>query len=466
MYKKNDILELNIVDTGVDGEGIAKIDGYVFFVKDAVCGDEIKAKVMKAGKSFGYAKLLEIIKPAKDRVEPFCPVANKCGGCSLLNLSYEAQLRFKEKKVKNNIERIGKVADFAFKPIVGMDDGKNLRYRNKTQFPVGQDKNGRVITGFFASRTHSVIEIDDCMASPLVNECILRVIRDFMEENSIKPYDEKTHSGSVRHVLIRNGFASGEINVCLVLKGDKFPQSDELVKRLKNAISSSADSIKWELTGLVLNINKEKTNVIMGKRCKTLWGKSYITDKIGDLSFNISPLSFYQVNPAQTIKMYEKALEYANLKGDEKVWDLYCGIGTISLFLAKKAGKVFGVEIVPEAIEDAKENAKQNGIDNVEFIAGAAEEVIPEYYKKTGEKPDVIVVDPPRKGCDSKLLDTIIKSGCKRLVYVSCDSATLARDINYLLKNDFKLEELTPFDNFPGSAHVECVCYMINTREK
>ena len=478
MYKKNDILELNIVDTGVDGEGIAKIDGYVFFVKDAVCGDEIKAKVMKAGKNFGYAKLLEVIKPSKDRIEPFCPVANKCGGCSLLNLSYEAQLRFKEKKVKNNIERIGKISDFKFNRIVGMDSKKNLRYRNKTQFPVGKAKDGRVITGFFASRTHSVIEIDDCIASPKVNAAILKTIRDFMKDNSIKPYDEKTHTGTVRHVLIRNGFTTGEINVCLVINGNDILKSEELAKKLSDAVDefskkelkdenlsgSNDKEKKWKLTGLVLNINQEKTNVIMGKVCKTLWGKNYITDKIGDLSFNISPQSFYQVNPDQTIKMYEKALEYANLKGDEKVWDLYCGIGTISLFLAKKAGKVFGVEIVPEAIEDAKENAKQNGIDNVEFIAGAAEEVIPEYYKKTGEKPDVIVVDPPRKGCDSKLLDTIIKSGCKRLVYVSCDSATLARDINYLSKNDFKLEELTPFDNFPGSAHVECVCYMTNTR--
>lgn len=467
MFNKNDIIEIEIIDQGTTGEGIGKVDGYALFVKDAVIGDVVKVKIMKAKKNFAFAKLLEVVKPSPYRVEPLCPVANRCGGCQLQAMNYKQQLEFKEKKVYNNIKRIGGIEDFEMKPIIGMkelavkgyEDNGPFHYRNKAQFPVGMDREGNIVSGFYAGRTHSIISVDNCLLGIEkdgdVNGTVMHIVKTFMNIYNIKPYDEKTHKGLVRHVLIRIGAFTNEIMVCVVINGNKLPHSQELVEQLLQIDG---------MTSICLNVNKEKSNVILGKEIINMYGKDYIEDYIGDVKFRISPLSFFQVNPIQTEKLYNKALEYANLTGKETVWDLYCGIGSISLFLAKAAKKVIGVEIVPEAIDNARENAAINGMENTEFLVGAAEEVVPKYFdehKNQPEcKPDVIVVDPPRKGCDQVLLDTIVKMNPERIVYVSCDSATLARDLKWLEEHGYKLKEATPCDMFGQTVHVETVALL------
>lgn len=444
--RKNDEFELTIEDMSEDGAGIGKSDGYIWFVKDAVIGDRIRARAMKMKKNYGFARLMEVLEASKDRVEPRCKVARQCGGCQLQMMSYEAQLRFKERKVYNNLRRIGGI-DVTMEPIMGMEHP--WRYRNKAQFPFGRDKDGRVIAGFYAGRTHHIVEAEDCFLGVEENAAILDIIKKIMEEYQISPYDEETHKGLIRHALIRKGFASGEIMVCLVINGKKLPHADIFVERLKSVKGMSSISY---------NINQEKTNVILGTQLINLYGPGYITDKIGNVEYQISPLSFYQVNPLQTEKLYGTALEYAGLTGTETVWDLYCGIGTISLFLAQKAKKVYGVEIVPQAIDDARRNAALNNMDNVEFFVGKAEEVLPREYEKKQVYADVIVVDPPRKGCDNVCLDTITKMQPKKVVYVSCDSATLARDVNYLGENGYSVKRVRCCDMFGMSGHVEtCV---------
>ncbi len=459
---KNDRIIIKIEDIGVDGEGIGKTDGYTWFVKNALIGDTVDAVVTKVKKHYGYAKMLNIIEPSPDRVEPKCPVARQCGGCQVQELSYEAQLRFKTKKVRGNLERIGgfssEFLDEVMEPICGMcaDEDQAFYYRNKAQFPIGTDKNGKIVTGFYAGRTHQIIPNTECALGAKVNQEILNIIVDFMNKNHISAYDEGTGRGLVRHVLIRCGFKTGEIMVCLVINGDKIPNSEKLVDKLTQIEG---------MTSITYSKNCENTNVIMGKEIGVLWGQGYITDYIGDVKYQISPLSFFQINPVQTEKLYGQALEYAGLTGRETVWDLYCGIGTISLFLAQNAKKVYGVEIIPQAIEDARNNAKINGIENAEFFVGKAEEVLPEYYRKhSGEcdnemlSPDVIVVDPPRKGCDETLLQTMAEMSPERIVYVSCDSATLARDLKYLCENGYEVKKVRPVDMFPMTVHVEVVC--------
>lgn len=467
MFNKNDIIEIEIIDQGTTGEGIGKVDGYALFVKDAVIGDVVKVKIMKAKKNFAFAKLLEVVKPSPYRVEPLCPEAKRCGGCQLQAMNYKQQLEFKEKKVYNNIKRIGGIEDFEMKPIIGMEelsvkgheDNGPFHYRNKAQFPVGLDREGNIVSGFYAGRTHSIISVDNCLLGIEkdgdVNGAVMHIVKTFMNIYNIKPYDEKTHKGLVRHVLIRIGAFTNEIMVCVVINGNKLPHSQELVEQLLQID---------DMTSICLNVNKEKSNVILGREIINLYGKDYIEDYIGDVKFRISPLSFFQVNPIQTEKLYNKALEYANLTGKETVWDLYCGIGSISLFLAKAAKKVIGVEIVPEAIDNARENAAINGMENTEFLVGAAEEVVPKYFEEHKNqpecKPDVIVVDPPRKGCDQVLLDTIVKMNPERIVYVSCDSATLARDLKWLEEHGYKLKEATPCDMFGQTVHVETVAWL------
>lgn len=446
---KNELFTVEITDMSEDGSGIGKTDGYTWFIKDAVIGDTVEARAMKMKKSYGYARLMRILEPSVHRVEPRCPVARQCGGCQIQAMKYEEQLRFKERKVLNHLMRIGGFSreEIPMLPIMGMEHP--WRYRNKAQFPFGKDKNGRIITGFYAGRTHTIVEQEDCLLGAEVNRDILRVIRNYMEEFHIEPYDEENHRGLVRHALIRVGFKTGEIMVCLVINGDALSHGEALVERLR-AIPG--------MTSISFNVNKEKTNVILGRKVVDLYGPGYITDYIGEVRYRISPLSFYQVNPVQTEKLYGTALEYAGLTGGETVWDLYCGIGTISLFLAQKAGKVYGVEIVPQAIEDARMNAKLNGFENVEFFVGKAEEVLPEQYEKNQVYADVIVVDPPRKGCDEKCLETIVKMGPERVVYVSCDSATLARDLKYLGERGYEVRRVRAVDMFPGTGHCEaCV---------
>lgn len=465
--KKNQDYIVTIEDLSVEGEGIGKIsegelgneNGFPLFIKDTVIGDVAKVRVIKVKKNYGYGRLMEIITPSPNRVKPLCPVARQCGGCTLQCMTYEEQLKFKRRKVENNLRRIGGLKDIEVPMTLGME--KPWRYRNKAQVPFGLDKEG-ICAGFYAGRTHTIIDSEDCLIAPEINQTIIREIKSFMEEYHVAPYDEERGTGIVRHALIRVGFHTGQILVCLVINAESLPHADQLTERL----------IKIQgMTSVCLNINKKKTNVILGEKVVNLFGPGYLEDKIGEVTFQISPQSFFQVNPSQTEVLYKKALEFAGLTGQETVWDLYCGIGTISLFLARSAKKVYGVEIIPAAIEDARGNAARNGLDNTEFFVGKAEEVLPEWYEKRDSKEerhaDVIVVDPPRKGCDSVLLDTITAMHPDRIVYVSCDSATLARDLKYLTEKvcnegkeseySYQVEKVQPVDMFPWSAHVETV---------
>ena len=445
-FRKNDLVTLEIEDCGIDGEGIGKADGFTVFVKDAVIGDTVTAKIIKAKKNYGYGRLMEVLKPSPYRVEPKCEFARQCGGCQLQALSYDQQLVFKTNKVKGHLERIGGFTDIPMEPIIGMDE--LFHYRNKAQFPVGRNKEGKIVTGFYAGRTHNIIENRDCALGVAENKEVLDRVIAHMEKYGIEPYNEATGKGLVRHVLIRYGYFTKEVMVCLILNGNKIPKEEQLVKSLCEIPG---------MTSITINVNKKHSNVILGEEIRLLWGQEYITDRIGDISYQISPLSFYQVNPMQTQKLYAKALEYADLHGEETVWDLYCGIGTISLFLAQKAKFVRSVEIVPAAIENAKENAKLNGLENTEFFVGKAEEVLPREYKKNGVYADVIVVDPPRKGCDETLLETMVEMNPERIVYVSCDSATLARDLKYLCERGYELRKVCPVDQFGMTVHVETV---------
>lgn len=447
--RKDDLITVTIEDLSSEGLGVGHYDGMAFFIKDTVIGDVAEAKIMKLKKTYGYARLTRLITPSPDRIKARCPVARQCGGCQIQAMRYSAQLRFKEAKVRNNLIRIGKFEHPPMEPIISMEEP--FRYRNKAQFPVGMSKDGRIIAGFYAGRTHAIIECEDCLLGVEENRVILDLVLEYMKEYHISPYEELTGKGLVRHVMIRKGFATGEVMVCLIVNGDSLPHVDALVERLRTIQG---------MASITLNINREQTNVIMGREIKLLWGQPYIEDTIGSVRFRISPLSFYQVNPLQTEKLYNKALEYAGLTGEETVWDLYCGIGTISLFLAQRAKQVYGVEIVPAAIEDAKANAALNGMTNAEFFVGKAEEVLPEKYEKEGITADVIVVDPPRKGCEESVLATMIQMAPKRIVYVSCDSATLARDLKYLCHHGYELTRCCPTDMFGNSVHVETVCLL------
>lgn len=464
--EKNQECIIKIEDMSLEGEGVGRLDGYALFVKDTVIGDEVRVKIIKANKTYGYARLMEVITPSPYRVTARCPISRQCGGCNLQELSYDEQLDFKRTVIEKNIRRIGGLTDVNVQPVIGMDEP--FFYRNKAQFPVGEDKDGNIRIGFYAGRTHSIIETPTCFIGAPINEPIVGAVREFMAENNIRPYNEAAHSGVIRHILIRCGYTTGEIMVCLVINKNKLACAAGLVDKLlaldfSQLKGSELMKGSWHISSIMLNINTKNTNVILGNECKTLWGNPYIEDYIGEVKYHISPLSFYQVNPVQTRKLYQTALDYAGLTGNEVVWDLYCGIGTISLFLARQAKKVYGVEIVPQAIEDAKQNAILNNIDNAEFFVGKAEEVLPDFYTKEsarlGKKltADVIVVDPPRKGCDEALLATMIQMEPEKIVYVSCDSATLARDLKYLCGNGYEVKKCIGCDMFPMTVHVETV---------
>ena len=483
--KKNEICNIEIVDMSINGEGIGKVDGFPLFIKDAIIGDEIVAKVTKVNKSYGFGRVEEVIKASEYRVEPRCPIARPCGGCQLQEMDYRKQLKFKERKVYEHLKRIGGFSEELLfevtEPIIGMENPFN--YRNKATFPFGRGKDGGIITGFYAGRTHNIIPNTDCMVGVPVNQEVLETIVTYMKRHNIAPYDEVNHTGVVRHVLIRYGFSTHEIMVCLIINSNKsivLRNVEELIDKLKEIPG---------MTSIVLNFNTKNTNVIMGHECKVLWGEDYITDTLTSrenhksIKYRISPLSFYQVNPIQTEQLYDLALEFAGLTGKEMVWDLYCGIGTISLFLSGKAKRVIGVEVVPQAIEDAKENARINGIKNVEFIVGKSEEVFIKHHgeeflkeklpkevfstevgKVQKRSPDVIVLDPPRKGCDESLLEAITKVKPEKVVYVSCDSATLARDLKYLCGRGYEIKGVRAVDMFPMTVHVETVVLLIKER--
>ncbi|GGM28981.1 23S rRNA (uracil-C(5))-methyltransferase RlmCD [Paraliobacillus quinghaiensis] len=450
--QKNQTITLDFEDITHEGNGVGKLDGYPLFVPYALPGEKGKVKVIKVKKNFAIGKLLDIEETSNERVEPPCNVYYQCGGCQLQHMSYSMQSEMKRNQVINTLKKIGHIEDVTVHPTIGMDDP--WRYRNKVQIPVAE-RNGKLITGFYRKKSHEIIDdMDRCIITSEVNDRMVEAVRSIADRLGIPAYDEKSHRGILRHIMVRTGEATNETMIVIVTRTAELPYKKELIKALHETYP--------HVKSIVQNINKERTNVILGKETKVLWGEKYIYDKIGDIKFAISGKSFYQVNPTQTKKLYDTALEYANLTGGETVIDAYCGIGTISLFLAQKAKKVYGVEIVPEAISDAKENAKLNNIDNAEFFVGQAEKIMP-WWTSQGLKPDVIVVDPPRKGCDQALLEAMIAMEPKRIVYVSCNPSTLARDLHILENGGYETKQVQPVDMFPQTSHVECVSQLVYT---
>ena len=477
--QKDDIVTVTVEDISQDGDGIGKAEGFPLFIKDAVMGDTVTAKIMKIKKGYGYAKLLDVVKPSPFRTEPMCELARKCGGCQIQELRYDRQLAFKEKKVHDVLVRIGGFSEEEVSrvshPIVGMENP--YRFRNKQQLPVGE-KDGQPVAGFYASHTHCIVPVTDCMVGAEENQKITAVVLDWMKRYQVPAYQEESGEGLVRHILIRSGTYSREIMVCIVVNGETLPHENELVEEL---------SVLPNMTSISLNVNTAKTNVIMGRKTRTLWGKDTIEDSLHvfdveyrdkaaefrktqrQVTFHISPLSFYQVNARQAERLYSLVRHDAQLTGKEIVWDLYCGVGTIGCFLAADAKEVYGVEVIADAIRDARKNADENGIHNITFHVGKAEEVVPAYVEnrvraenRRSKKGlvDVVVVDPPRKGCDAKCLQTILEVEPKRVVYVSCDPATMARDCRTLAEGGYHLESVQPVDQFSHSVHVETVVLM------
>jgi 23S rRNA (uracil1939-C5)-methyltransferase len=446
---KNDYIDVVFEDLTHDGAGVAKVDGYPLFVPNGLPGEKAKVKVIKTGKGYGFGRLVELYEKSPYRVEIESSDIHKYGGCQLEHISYEGQLKYKENQVRQVLTRIGKLEDVIVHPILGMDNP--WHYRNKAQVPVGE-KDGKLIAGFFKPRSHEIVDTDESLIQlPEINEAV-QTVKEICNDLKIPAYQEEMHKGALRHIMARYGQQTGELMVVIITRTNDIPNKDQLVEEIVSRLP--------KIKSIVHNVNSKRTNVILGEKTTVLWGNDVIYDFIGDVKFAISALSFYQVNPVQTKVLYDKALEYAGLKGEESVIDAYCGIGTISLFLAQKAKKVFGVEVVPEAIEDAKRNAELNGIINAEFAAGEAEVVIPKWYKE-GNNADVLVVDPPRKGCDETFLQTIIEMKPQKVVYVSCNPATLARDLRILEDGGYKTVEVQPVDMFPQTTHVECISQLI-----
>ena len=529
--QKNDLIMLEITDLTEEGQGVGKKDGLVFFVKDSVMGDRVEARILKVKKNYAYAKVEKLLEASPYRITPLCPVAGKCGGCQLQHLSYEKELSWKEDRIAQSLIRIaGLSPEEVESKKEGILGGVLTRYRNKAQYPVqsrkeirsggatsvsdwkvdgkwpgknkieAKEKSSDLSMGFYGFHSHRIIETKDCLINSAENPLILNCIKEWAREYKISGYEEETGKGLLRHIFLRKGFSTGEILLCLVLNGKSLPHGKELWEKLEGLslrveegdlqrgedVSCGMDAqsqedvycgkngtVQGSIVGLCVNINEGSGNAILGRETLCLYGKDSIEDKIGELSFSISVPSFYQVNPVQTEKIYGKALEYAALTGEETVWDCYCGIGTISLFLAQKAKQVYGLEIVPEAIENAKKNAEKNGLQNAEFFVGAAEEVLPKWVEEQkrelsakgadcgiGDMVDVVSLDPPRKGCDEACLSAVLELSPKRIVYVSCDPGSLARDIKYLGEGGYVLEKWVGIDNFPRTGHVECVVLM------
>lgn len=529
--QKNDLIMLEITDLTEEGQGVGKKDGLVFFVKDSVMGDRVEARILKVKKNYAYAKVEKLLEASPYRITPLCPVAGKCGGCQLQHLSYEKELSWKEDRIAQSLIRIaGLSPEEVESKKEGILGGVLSRYRNKAQYPVqsrreirsggatsvsdwkvdgkwsgknkieAKEKSSDLSMGFYGFHSHRIIETKDCLINSAENPLILNCIKEWAREYKISGYEEETGKGLLRHIFLRKGFSTGEILLCLVLNGKSLPHGKELWEKLEGLslrveegdlqrgedVSCGMDAqsqedvycgkngtVQGSIVGLCVNINEGSGNAILGRETLCLYGKDSIEDKIGELSFSISVPSFYQVNPVQTEKIYGKALEYAALTGEETVWDCYCGIGTISLFLAQKAKQVYGLEIVPEAIENAKKNAEKNGLQNAEFFVGAAEEVLPKWVEEQkrelsakgadcgiGDMVDVVSLDPPRKGCDEACLSAVLELSPKRIVYVSCDPGSLARDIKYLGEGGYVLEKWVGIDNFPRTGHVETVALL------
>lgn len=456
MVEKNKEYTLDIISQGYEGEGIAKInDTFPIFIEGALKGEKVNARIVKSKKNFAYAKLIEVLEPSNERCEAKCSINKRCGGCKLQHSTYKEQLNFKFERVKDCISKIGKLDDSIVKFPLGMEEP--WRYRNKVQLPIGM-VNGELKIGFFAPRSHEIIDMETCLIQDEIADKVVELTRQWIKKHNIKPYNidgKYDETGILRHIMIRRGFTTNEVMVVLVTNGRKLPNKEEFVKLIVDNIPG--------IKSIVQNVNSNPTNVILGQECITLWGEPIISDYIGEFKFNISPLSFFQVNPIQTEVLYGKALEYAGLTGNETVFDAYCGTGTITLFLSQRAKKVYGVEIIPQAIENANINARENNVDNVEFFVGESEVVIPDLINK-GVKADIVVVDPPRKGCDVKLLNAITNIDAERIVYVSCDPSTLARDLAILEENGYKTLEVQPVDMFPQTAHIENVALLIKER--
>ncbi|QHZ53403.1 23S rRNA (uracil(1939)-C(5))-methyltransferase RlmD [Paenibacillus larvae] len=509
--EKNGIYTAEVIGIGHDGEGVGRVNGFTLFIRGVLPGEKAEVKVLKVKKQFGYAKLLRVLEPSPGRVQPPCAIYHQCGGCQLQHLSYDGQLKVKRQLVVDNLERIGKLRvmdgarmdgdawndgnagnvveagndgnagnagkaeniglqnkhgeteDKRVTRIARVWDGEGVtvhptlgmsepwRYRNKSQVPFGEEEGG-LIGGFYAQGSHRIIDMETCLIQHEQNDDVVRIVKETGTHLGINAYNETNHTGLLRHVVVKYGFRTGELMIVLVTNGKRIPHAEQWITAIREKLPA--------VQSICQNINMARTNVIFGDETKVLWGREVIYDYIGDVKFAISPRSFYQVNPVQTEVLYRKTLEYAGLTGKETVVDAYCGIGTISLFLAKHARKVYGVEIVPEAIEDAKRNAELNGVSNAEFAAGKAEEVLPG-WQRAGVRPDVIVVDPPRKGCDAVLLDTILRLRPERVVYVSCNASTLARDLRVLEDGGYRTVEVQPVDMFPHTVHVECVALLI-----
>ena len=504
--QKNDLITLEITDLTEEGQGVGKKDGLVFFVKDSVMGDKVEARILKVKKNYAYAKVEKLLEASPYRITPLCPVVGKCGGCQLQHLSYEKELAWKEDRIAQSLIRIaGLSPEEVERKKEGILGGVLSRYRNKAQYPVqsrkeirsggatsvsdckvdgkwpgknkieAKEKSSDLNMGFYGFHSHRIIETEDCLINSAENPLILECIKEWAKEYKISGYEEETGKGLLRHIFLRKGFSTGEILLCLVLNGKSLPHGKELWERLQDLSLSveKGGQVQGSIVGLCVNINEGSGNAILGRETRCLYGKDSIEDKIGELSFSISVSSFYQVNPVQTEKIYGKALEYAALTGEETVWDCYCGIGTISLFLAQKAKQVYGLEIVPEAIENAKKNAEKNNIHNAEFFVGAAEEVLPKWVEEKkqelsakgadygiGDMVDVVSLDPPRKGCDEACLSAVLELSPKRIVYVSCDPGSLARDIKYLREGGYELQKWVGIDNFPRTGHVETIALL------
>jgi 23S rRNA (uracil1939-C5)-methyltransferase len=443
--KKNEEYLVDIIDNGFQGEGIAKIDGQIVFIPTTIKGEKVKIKILKVTSKCAYGKALEIIEKSESRIESDCKTYSKCGGCSLRHVNYSETLNMKKVAVQNTLRKmLGNNIDV--KDTIGMENP--MYYRNKLQYPVGTNENGEAVIGVYSERTHKIIPTQNCKIQNEISQNIANDILNFINENKIPAYNEETLEGILRHIVIRIGVTTNEIMVTLVVNAMKFPKEKELVEFLTQKYQ--------EIKTIAKNLNNKNTNVILGDKTEIIFGDGYIYDYLGECKFKISPMSFYQVNPIQTKKLYSKAVEYASLTGEETIFDLYCGIGTIGIFASNKVKKMYGIETIPEAIEDAKENAKLNNIENAEFFVGDVEKVLPDLIEKRNLRADVVFIDPPRKGCDKIALDTILKVEPKKVVYVSCNPATLARDLK-ILEEKYEIKEVTPVDMFPFTSHVECV---------
>lgn len=476
MFEKGQICRIEITDISDQGQGIGRADGLAVFVPDTVVGDVVQAELAKVKKNYAFARLLEVEEPSMNRIEPLCEdgFPQGCGGCSLARLDYPGQLALKEKQVRDKLHRLGDLADPIVNPILGMEEP--FYYRNKAQFPVSTGgiitRKGGVVenlgapaVGFYRPRSHEVVNCYDCMLQSPAAMAAADALRRFMEEDHITAWDERWEKGLMRHLIVKTAFGTGEVMVVLVINGNGIPGSQKLVKMLDDAVYEAG----FSLESVVLNVNKKKTSEILGEECIPLAGKQTILETIGDLSFEISPMSFYQVNPVQMEKLYDKVVEYAALTGSETVLDLYCGVGTIGLYCASGAGQVVGIESVKNAVLDANRNAVINGIVNARFLCGRAEEELPRLLEvqdpedviaEAVKQADIVILDPPRAGCRPELLDAVAQVSPERIIYVSCDPATLARDVKLLGEMGYTFMEATPVDMFPWTGHVETVCLM------